>query len=101
MVGGRIPFSIARMLAIEPSLLLLDEPLSNLDAKLRLEMRSEIKRLPDQTGATIIYVTHDQQEAMAISTRIGVMNRGELLQVSTPEGLYYQDRKSTRLNSSH
>ena len=87
--GQQQRVSFARMLAIEPSLLLLDEPLSNLDAKLRLEMRSEIKRLPDQTGATIIYVTHDQQEAMAISTRIGVMNRGELLQVSTPEGLYY------------
>ena len=87
--GQQQRVSFARMLAFKPSLLLLDEPLSNLDAKLRLEMRSEIKRLPDQTGATIIYVTHDQQEAMAISTRIAIMNRGELQQVDTPEGLYY------------
>ncbi len=87
--GQQQRVSFARMLAFKPSLLLLDEPLSNLDAKLRLEMRSEIKRLPDLTGATIVYVTHDQQEAMAISTRIAIMNRGELQQVDTPEGLYY------------
>ena len=81
--GQQQRVSFARMLAFKPSLLLLDEPLSNLDAKLRLEMRSEIKRLPDQTGATIIYVTHDQQEAMAISTRIAIMNRGR-----TPAGVH-------------
>ena len=87
--GQQQRVSFARMLAFKPSLLLFDKPLSNLDAKLRLEMRSEIKRFPDQTGATIIYVTHDQQEAMAISTRMAIMNRGELQQVDTPEGLYY------------
>jgi len=79
-------------LVIEPQVLLLDEPLSNLDAKLRIEMREEIKRLQRRLGITTIYVTHDQEEAMVISDRIAVMNRGRIMQVGTPRELYKRPR---------
>ena len=72
----------------EPRLLLLDEPLSNLDAKLRVDMRAELKRLHHETGTTIIYVTHDQVEALTMSTRIALFRKGELVQVAPPLELY-------------
>lgn len=79
---------IARALAIDPKVLLLDEPLSNLDAKLRERMRVEIKELQDKLGITTIFVSHDQQEAMSISDRIAVLNGGEVVQVAPPIDLY-------------
>lgn len=80
--------ALARALVIEPDVLLMDEPLSNLDAKLRVEMRSAIRRTQNQIGITTVYVTHDQEEAMAISDRIGVMNGGVLQQIGTPQSIY-------------
>src|SRR5690606_15985873 len=76
------------MLALKPSIILLDEPLSNLDAKLRLEMRSELKRIHAEAGSTIVFVTHDQWEAMTLATTIAVMSEGELQQVGTPDDIY-------------
>jgi iron(III) transport system ATP-binding protein len=73
---------------IEPEVLLLDEPLSNLDAKLRLEMRSELRRLQRNLGITAIYVTHDQEEANAVADRIAVLNEGRIQQIGTPIELY-------------
>src|SRR6185503_1438930 len=72
--------------------LLFDEPLSNLDAKLRVEMREQIRALQKRVGITTVYVTHDQEEAMAISDRIAVMERGEVVQDGTAEDLYYRPR---------
>ncbi|ACJ16473.1 ABC-type iron(III) transport system, ATPase component [Thermococcus onnurineus NA1] len=86
--GQQQRVAIARALVVEPKVLLLDEPLSNLDAKLRLEMRSEIRRIQRELGITVIYVTHDQEEAMAISDRIAVMNVGTVEQVGTPKEIY-------------
>ncbi|ASJ01091.1 ABC transporter ATP-binding protein [Thermococcus gorgonarius] len=86
--GQQQRVAIARALVVEPRVLLLDEPLSNLDAKLRLEMRSEIRRIQRELGITVIYVTHDQEEAMAISDRIAVMNVGTVEQVGTPKEIY-------------
>lgn len=83
--GQQQRVALARGLIMEPSILLLDEPLSNLDAKLRLQMRDEIKELSRRVGVTMIYVTHDQSEAMALSDRVVVMNNGHILQVGTPE----------------
>ena len=80
--------AIARAIVSEPRLLLLDEPLSNLDAKLRVDMRSELKRLHHDTGSTIIYVTHDQVEALTMSTKIALFREGELVQVDKPLELY-------------
>ena len=74
--GQQQRIALARALVIEPSVLLLDEPLSNLDAKLRVEMRSEIRRIQKELGITTVYVTHDQTEALAIADRIAVMNVG-------------------------
>lgn len=89
MSGGQQQrVALARALVAEPKLLLLDEPLSNLDAKLRESMRFEIKRLQKELGITVIYVTHDQTEAMAMSDRIFVMNRGILQQAGTPAEIY-------------
>ena len=82
--GQQQRVALARGLVREPSILLLDEPLSNLDAKLRLNMRDEIKELSKRIGVTMIYVTHDQAEAMALSDRVVVMNDGHILQVGTP-----------------
>ena len=71
-------------------MLLLDEPLSNLDASLRLRMRGELKRLQQKTGMTMIFVTHDQEEALSLSDRIAVMKRGCIVQNGTPEEIYYE-----------
>ena len=87
--GGQMQrVALARALAIRPRLLLLDEPLSNLDAKLRVEVRAEIKRLQREVGITTIYVTHDQEEALSLSDRVGVMNQGLLEQVGRPDEIY-------------
>ena len=86
--GQQQRVAIARAVASSPKLLLLDEPLSNLDAKLRVDMRAELKRLHHETGTTIIYVTHDQVEALTMSTRIALFRKGELVQVAPPLELY-------------
>ncbi len=86
--GQRQRVALARSIVIEPDLLLLDEPLSNLDAKLRDEMRAELSRLQHQLGITMIYVTHDQIEALSLSSRIIVMNEGKIEQIGTPEDIY-------------
>jgi ABC-type Fe3+/spermidine/putrescine transport system ATPase subunit len=86
--GQQQRVALARALAVEPACLLLDEPLSNLDAKLRLEMRSEIRRICKTAGFTTIYVTHDQKEALSVADRIAVLKDGELQQVGTPTELY-------------
>jgi len=86
--GQQQRVAIARALVIEPRVLLLDEPLSNLDAKLRLEMRAEIKRLHQELGLTSIYVTHDQAEALSLSDRIVVMREGRVLQVGAPADIH-------------
>lgn len=87
--GQQQRVALARALVIEPQVLLLDEPLSNLDAKIRERLRGEIKRIQRELGITTIYVTHDQEEAMAISDRIAVMNIGKVEQIGTPLELYY------------
>jgi putative spermidine/putrescine transport system ATP-binding protein len=86
--GQQQRVAIARAIVIEPPLVLMDEPLSNLDAKLRLEMRSEIRRIHNLLGSTTIYVTHDQDEALSLADRIVVLSDGEVRQVGTPEELY-------------
>jgi multiple sugar transport system ATP-binding protein len=86
--GQRQRVAMGRALVRQPRVFLFDEPLSNLDAKLRVDMRVEIKRLHQQTGATIVYVTHDQIEAMTLATRIAVLKDGELQQVGTPSEIY-------------
>ena len=91
--GEKQRVALARALVRNPKVFLMDEPLSNLDAKLRVSMRAEIKRLVSESGITTIYVTHDQIEAMALATRIGVMNQGELVQVGMPLDIY--DRPTT------
>ncbi len=88
--GQQQRVALARALVIEPQILLLDEPLSNLDAKLREETRIEIKRLQLELGITTIYVTHDQAEAMSMSDRIMVMQGGEVQQVGTPHEIYHR-----------
>ena len=86
--GQQQRVAIARAIVSEPRLLLLDEPLSNLDAKLRVDMRSELKRLHHDTGSTIIYVTHDQVEALTMSTKIAIFREGIIIQVAPPLELY-------------
>jgi multiple sugar transport system ATP-binding protein len=86
--GQRQRVAMGRALVRKPRLFLFDEPLSNLDAKLRVDMRTEIKRLHHRTGATIVYVTHDQMEAMTLATKIAVMKDGILQQVGTPWEIY-------------
>jgi iron(III) transport system ATP-binding protein len=88
--GQQQRVAIARVLVMRPSVLLLDEPLSNLDATLRMDMRAELKRLHAETGATVIYVTHDQLEALTMSTHIALMHEGELQQFAPPLDLYAQ-----------
>ncbi len=90
--GQQQRVSLARALVVRPGVLLMDEPLSNLDANLREEMRTEIRRLHDEFGTTSIYVTHDQAEAMAVSDRIAVMNKGRIEQVDAPQALYARPR---------
>jgi len=86
--GQQQRVALARALVIRPDVLLMDEPLSNLDAKLRVEMRSVIKRIQKEVGITTVYVTHDQEEAMAISDRIAVMKDGEIRHIGKPENIY-------------
>ena len=88
--GQQQRVALARALVIEPDILLLDEPLSNLDAKLREETRIEIKRIQSELGVTTIYVTHDQTEAMAMSDRIMVMENGVVKQIGTPQEIYHR-----------
>ena len=86
--GQRQRVAVARAIVVEPEVLLMDEPLSNLDALLRVKMRSEIKKLQQKIGVTTIYVTHDQVEAMTMGDRIAVMNKGRIVQVGRPEEIY-------------
>lgn len=86
--GQQQRVALARALVIKPDVLLMDEPLSNLDAKLRVEMRSVIKEIQNAVGITNVYVTHDQEEAMAVSDRIAVINHGDIQQVGTPKNIY-------------
>ena len=86
--GQRQRVAIGRALVREPRIFLFDEPLSNLDAKLRVEMRREIKKLHQQLKTTVVYVTHDQTEAMSLGTRIAIMNHGVIQQNDTPENIY-------------
>lgn len=88
--GQQQRVALARSLVIEPEILLFDEPLSNLDARLRRDMRQEIRSLQQRLGLTVVYVTHDQAEAMAVSDRICVMNKGQIAQQGTPRDLYDQ-----------
>jgi iron(III) transport system ATP-binding protein len=90
--GQQQRVALARALVVEPDTLLLDEPLSNLDANLREQMRFEIRRIHDRTGITTIYVTHDQSEAMVIADRIAVMNAGAIEQIGTPREMYERPR---------
>lgn len=86
--GQKQRVALARSLAVEPGVLLLDEPLSNLDKRLRQELRLELKRIHDQVGTTMIHVTHDQTEAFTLGDRIGIMRDGELVQVGKPRDVY-------------
>ncbi|HKX18119.1 MAG TPA: ABC transporter ATP-binding protein [bacterium] len=92
--GQQQRVALARALVIEPRLLLMDEPLSNLDAKLRIEMRLEIRRLHQALGLTTVYVTHDQEEALSLSDRIGLMKDGTLRQVGSPEDVYLHPKSA-------
>ncbi len=90
--GQQQRVALARALVIEPGVLLFDEPLSNLDAKLRVDMRNEIRRIQQEAGITAVYVTHDQSEAMAISDKIIIMKKGVVDQIGTPHEIYYQPK---------
>jgi len=90
--GQQQRLALARALVMEPLLLLLDEPMSNLDAKLRERMRFELKRIQRDTGVTTVYVTHDQTEALALSHEIAVMNEGSIIQIGTPREIYERPR---------
>jgi multiple sugar transport system ATP-binding protein len=99
-LGGRYPselsggqqqrVAVARLLATQPPVFLMDEPLSNLDARLRLDMRSELKRLHYRLGVTTVYVTHDQTEAMTMASRVVVMNAGQIQQIDSPHRIYHK-----------
>src|SRR5580658_6578607 len=86
--GQRQRVAVARALAVEPAVLLMDEPLSNLDALLRLEMRAELKGVLQQAGTTTVYVTHDQTEAMGLADRIAVLHDGRIVQIDRPTEIY-------------
>ena len=86
--GQQQRVAVARMVAMEPEIFLMDEPLSNLDAMLRIDMRTELKRLHHELKATTVYVTHDQNEALTLSDRIAVMNKGEIRQIGSPKEIY-------------
>jgi ABC-type sugar transport system ATPase subunit len=88
--GQQQRVALARELVAGADVLLMDEPLSNLDAQLRIDMRAELKRLHEDTGKTIIYVTHDQVEALTLSTKVGVMHEGAIQQVADPDTIYYE-----------
>lgn len=86
--GQQQRVALARALVLKPKILILDEPLSNLDAKFRLKMRDEIKEINTKFGITMIFVTHDQEEALSISDKVAVMNEGKIEQIGTPEDIY-------------
>ena len=86
--GQQQRVALARALAVEPDLILLDEPLSNLDARLRLELREELQRIHRETRTTCLYVTHDQEEALSLADRLAVMNQGRIEQIGTPSEIY-------------
>ena len=90
--GQQQRVALARALVIQPKVLLMDEPLSNLDARLRVSMREEIRRIQKKLGITTVYVTHDQEEAMAISDRIAIFNAGQVQQIGTPSEIYFQPK---------
>lgn len=90
--GQQQRVAVARAMAVEPKLFLMDEPLSNLDAKLRVSMRTDLKEMHNQLGATTIFVTHDQAEAMSLADRIVVMNTGVIVQVGTPNEIYHDSK---------
>ena len=92
--GQQQRVALARAVVVRPSVLLLDEPLSNLDAKLRVELRTEIRRLCKRFGMTTLYVTHDQKEALSMADRIAILKRGEVIQVGGPQDLYRRPRSS-------
>jgi putative spermidine/putrescine transport system ATP-binding protein len=96
--GQQQRVAIARSLLLQPEVLLLDEPFSALDAKIRMQMREELKKIQSELGITVVFVTHDQEEAMAISHRIVVMNKGKFEQVGTPTEIY--DNPATRYVAS-
>ena len=93
--GQQQRIALARALVVRPRALLLDEPLSNLDAKLRIEMRSEIRRVCREFGLTAIYVTHDQKEALSIADRLAILDQGRVIQEGTPEEVYRRPRSRT------
>jgi iron(III) transport system ATP-binding protein len=97
--GEQQRVAVARAVVVEPRVLLFDEPLSNLDYALRLETRVEIKRLQREVGITTIYVTHDQGEALALSDRIAILNKGIVQQVGTPDDLYFRPRNAFTASS--
>jgi ABC-type Fe3+/spermidine/putrescine transport system ATPase subunit len=90
--GQQQRVALARALVLNPDVLLLDEPLSNLDAKIRIQVRAEIRKLQKELGITTIYVTHDQEEALTLSDRIAVINLGKILQIGPPRDLYERPR---------
>ena len=93
MSGGQMQrVALARAIVIHPQVLLMDEPLSNLDAKLRVTMRTEIRKIQQKVGITAIYVTHDQSEAMSISDKIIIMSKGKVEQIGTPREIYYHPK---------
>lgn len=92
--GQQQRVAIARALAIEPQMLLLDEPMSNLDVSLRTRMREEIRAIQRKIGITTLFITHDQQEALSISDRVAVMNKGRILQIGTPKEIYDEPERS-------
>jgi putative spermidine/putrescine transport system ATP-binding protein len=96
--GQQQRVAIARAVVTEPRLMLMDEPLSNLDAKLRMEMRTEIRRLHQALGLTTIYVTHDQEEALSLSDRVVLMEHGRIRQVGTPREVYLQPTSAYAAN---
>jgi ABC-type Fe3+/spermidine/putrescine transport system ATPase subunit len=96
--GERQRVALARSLVLEPDVLLLDEPLSALDPNLRKQVRAELKAIQRRVGITFLFVTHDQEEALSLSDRLGVMNKGRLEQLGTPEEIYLQP--STRFVAS-
>src|SRR5688572_9503310 len=92
--GQQQRVALARALVLNPDILLLDEPLSNLDAKIRVQVRAEIRKLQKELGITTVYVTHDQEEALSLSDRVAVMREGLILQTARPKELY--ERPTTR-----
>ena len=88
--GQQQRVALARALVLEPDVVLMDEPLSNLDARLRLEMRAQIKRIHEESGTTMVYVTHDQSEALSMAGRVAVMHRGRIVQIGPPREIYHR-----------